>query len=315
MIAVERAFIFYSVFFGSVALVLAAGKAVLWLRERRRSRDSVLRARYLHILMLALVSDTQSLPRFPLLRRAGSRMLLAEVIAEVVAATYGVDISIVRRIVVRYRMDEWLLARVRWSFGYRRARMLVLLGRLPCRERVIAQVVRYQRSRNRYVRFFALEAQIAADPASALKLMADYAHPFSAFEVAEILSLLRRGMLPVAYEPLVASPVRNLRMVGLGIVRQFGIEQAERALLRLVAHDAVPEVGREALYTLCSMRRPFARRDITPRLALMSAAERKSLLRNMAFEGYSPAELQRLFERDDRPYYESLVRSYKRTLA
>ena len=38
--------------------------------------------------------------------------------------------------------------------------------------------------------------------------------------------MLRRGLLPIAYEPLVGSPNRNLRMVGLGIVRQFGIEEA-----------------------------------------------------------------------------------------
>lgn len=51
------------------------------------------------------------------------------------------------------------------------------------------------------------------------------------------MAVLRRGMLPIAYEPLIGSPSRNLRIVGLNIVRQFGIEEAERLLLRIVSGD------------------------------------------------------------------------------
>ena len=61
----------------------------------------------------------------------------------------------------------------------------------------------------------------------ALRLMAEYPEPFSACEVGEIMAVLRRGMLPIAYEPLIGSPSRNLRIVGLNIVRQFGIEEAQ----------------------------------------------------------------------------------------
>ena len=127
--------------------------------------------------------------------------------------------------------------------------------------------------------------QLSADPSTALRLMAEYPEPFSACEVGEIMAVLRRGMLPIAYEPLIGSPSRNLRIVGLNIVRQFGIEEAERQLLRIVAGDEVPEVGREALYTLCTLRRPLTRRRVSRRLAVMSPAERKALMRYMAAEG------------------------------
>ena len=33
--------------------------------------------------------------------------------------------------------------------------------------------------------------------------MAEYPEPFSACEVGEIMAVLRRGMLPIAYEPLI----------------------------------------------------------------------------------------------------------------
>ncbi|MFQ9210528.1 MAG: hypothetical protein ACLR3T_02965 [Alistipes finegoldii] len=176
--------------------------------------------------------------------------------------------------------------------GYRRARYLMLLSRLPAGDGIGAEAARYMRSRNRYVRFYALMTQLAAEPATSLRRMAEYDYPFSACEVSEIMAMLRRGLLPIAYEPLVGSPNRNLRMVGLGIVRQFGIEEAERLLLAMVAREKVPELGREALYTLCSMRCSLRRREVAGRIASMSRAERKALMRYMAREGYAPAVLR-----------------------
>lgn len=144
------------------------------------------------------------------------------------------------------------------------------------------------RAATRYVRFQSLMVRLPPDPSTALRLMAEYPDPFSACEVGEIMAVLRRGMLPIAYEPLIGSPSRNLRIVGLNIVRQFGIEEAERLLLRIVSGDENPELVREALYTLCALRRPLTRRAVSGRLSAMSPAERKALLRYVVAEGYSP---------------------------
>ena len=163
--------------------------------------------------------------------------------------------------------------------------------------------------------FQSLMVRLAADPSTALRLMAEYPEPFSACEVGEIMAVLRRGMLPIAYEPLIGSPSRNLRIVGLNIVRQFGIEEAERLLLRIVSGDEDPELVREALYTLCALRRPLTRRAVSGRLSAMPPAERKALLRYVVAEGYSPGPLRRLLDERERPYYESLVQTYKRSLA
>ena len=309
----DTLFVTYTVAAAVVTACLAATLAAGELRRRRRSRDTVLRAKYLHIVMLALTSGGAE-PRFPMLERAGGRRLLAETIAGLVAMTYGLDPAPLRRIVARCGLDEWLLRRTRRTHGYRRARCLALLARLPLECTAAGRVAAYTRSRNRYVRFYALMVQLAAEPSVSLRRMAEYGHPFSACEVSEIMTILRRGILPIAYEPLVESPNRNLRMVGLGIVRQFGIEEAELHLLRIVGGDQSPELGREALYTLCSMRRPLVRREVAGRIASMNRAERKALLRYMAQEGYSPAALRRLFDDRERPYYESLVQSYKRCL-
>lgn len=305
----------YSVVVAVAVLCLLGALAVGELhRRRRRSRDRVLRGKYLHIVMLALIYDGDGAPHFPMIRRAGARMLLAETLARLSSVTYGLDTSPVRRIVAGYGLDTWLLRRIRFTRGYRRAHCLALLARLPLDDSAGVRAARYSRSRNRYVRFYALMAQLAAEPAMSLRLIKRYEYPFSACEQGEILAMLRRGMLPIAYEPLLVSPNRNLRMVGLGIVRQFGIEEAEQLLLRMAAADEVPELGREALYTLCSMRRPLTRPQVAMRLAVMSTPERRALQRYMAQEEYAPEDMCWLFDECDRLYYESLVHSYKRCL-
>ena len=301
----ERLLIAYTALAALATAALLAALCISELRARRRSgRDTVLRSRYLRILMLYLLSGAGPVPRFPMIRRAGARRLLAETVAGLTGVTCGLDAAPLRRVVAAYGLDRWLLGRIRLASGCRRARGLMLLARLPLDEAVAARAARYVRSRNRWVRFQALMVQLSADPSTALRLMAEYPAPFSACEVGEILILLRRGMLPIAYGPLV-----------LGIVRQFGIEEAERQLLRIVAGDDAPELGREALYTLCTLRRPLTRRRVGRRLTAMSPAERKALMRYMAAEGYSPGLLRRLFDARERSYCESLVQSYKRSLA
>lgn len=306
---------FCSVCSGAAVVGLSALWTVETLKARRQAGfRSVLQRRYLHIVMAALYSGQSAVPRFPMLRRAGSKLVLAETLAGVVSMTYGLDIGLLRQVVERYGLDAWLLRRARFAQGYRRARYLALLAVLPVGEEVPLRVVRYGRSRNRYVRFFALMTRVAAEPLAALRRMADYAAPFSDTEVAEIMTWLRRGALPVAYEPLVASPSPNLRRVGLSIVRQFGIEEAEPLLLRLLDDGEPDAPGAEALFTLCALHRPLVRREVFGCVARLSPLQRRALMRYMAQCSYSPQVLSRLFDDSESAYYDTIVRSYKRCL-
>lgn len=170
----ETLFMIYSAAAAAVTLWLLGGMVVGRMRRRRRrGRDAVLQRKYLHIVMLALFSGGEETPRFPLLRRAGARRLLIETVGRLVAATYGLDPAPLRRIVVQYGLDGWLLRRIRFAQGYRRARYLMLLSRLPAGDGIGAEAARYMRSRNRYVRFYALMTQLAAEPATSLRRMAE----------------------------------------------------------------------------------------------------------------------------------------------
>lgn len=312
----EQFYIVYTLCAAVLACGFSVGAVGTAVRERRRTgRDARLRTEYLHTLMPTLGGDGTQVPYFPLFGQFGSRRLLCEAVAGVVAITYGLNDGLLRRIVAHYRLDRRMLRQARRCRGYRRAQALAVLACLPADESVAAAVEPYLRSRNRYVRFHALAVQLSVDPSHALQRIGDYAYPLSASEVAELMALLRRGILPLAYGPLLESRSPNLRRVGLAIVRQFGIEEAEGRLLQFVADTAHPALGREALYALCSLRRSLLRREVAVFITEMDARERRALLRCMALEGYAPTTMQRLFEEEERPYYETLVQSYKRSLA
>ena len=101
---------------GTFALLSLLGAAELRAR-RRRCRDAALRAKYLRIVMLYLLAGEGPAPRFPMIRRAGARLLLVETVAGLAGVTYGLDAAPLRRIVAEYGLDAWLLRRTARSRG------------------------------------------------------------------------------------------------------------------------------------------------------------------------------------------------------
>lgn len=300
------------------ALLLAAGltglRLTLRLRIRREPWREALERKYLRLIVRSLLAGRRHPPRLPASHRRRTRLLLAETLAGVVRATCGLDPELLRRIVSEYALDHLLLRRIRRTRGCRRAYWLSQLAALPADEPTVRRASRYARDPDRFVRFYTLLLRLSHAPSQTLRLIAEYPEPLTAFEIDGIVALLRRGLLPVACDPLLASPDRNLRALGLALVRRFGIDEAEPALLRIVDRDPSDELAREALLTLCTLRRPLARRAVARRMASMDCTERQLLLRRMAFEGYAPGALRRLLAPDERPGYESLVCSYKRYL-
>lgn len=302
-----------------VAALVAAGlpiaEATDRLRQNRRERHEVLRNRYLHLLMLVLHTGTREIPRFPLLRRRGAWLLLTETLAGIVAATYGLDTAQLRRIVTVHNLEKKLLRRIRLSRGYRRARHISLLASLPIDTSTTTRLARYSQSRNRAVKFQVLLSRMATQPAMTLRLIEEYEAPLSGCEMAEIMVLLRRGILPIAYEPVLRSPSPNLRRIGMGIVKQFSIEEAAHILRELAAGDPEPELSREALYTLCAMHCPLKGRQIHTGIGRLSVLQRRALMRYMVHESYSPDLLGELFGAAGHSYAEALAQTHKRTLA
>jgi len=295
----------------TLTLIFTAGYCI----RQRRERQWVIPMgrKYLTVTMLWLAGGSVGFPMYPMITRRRGRRLLAAVIARMAAATC-VDEEALRRIVKVYGLDELLMRQIGRSGGIRRARLLQALSGLPLDGEVAAGLERYVRSGRREVRFYALLAQLAAEPTSTLRRLGDYPDRLTAFELSEVIGLLRRGRLPIAHEPLLDAPQENLQMLGMMIVRQFGIIEAAPRLRALAADAASQRTGVEALYALASLHRPLTGAAVRSRFERMTAAERKRLLRFIAREGYAAAALRELFSEEEMPYFRSLTDTYKRTI-
>lgn len=294
-------------------LVVAGMVWLATLAHRRRTGEEQWMRRASGLLTVALLDGAEQPFRLPLDRMVAPRRRLAELIATVLGSTYGLDPAPAQRLMARWHLDQWLLRRVRRSRGLRRAHYLKLMADLPLSPETAARVVRYADDPSRAVRFMTLLVRLAASPAQALRLLAAFADPFTPIEVAEILALLRRGLLPIAYRPLLLSPHDNLRRIGLALVGQFGIEEAEPHLLDLLA-DREARLAERSLYVLALLHRPLRRRAVTGFVRCMDLAERRRLLRFLAHEEYSLDQVRALFRSAELPYYERIVGSYKRSL-
>lgn len=298
----------------------AAVTVVLWADiARRRIADALDRRLnapvYDRCLRMVVESDCTSDALLPPVTRRRDRMQLARVLAELADKTDLMAHDCSARMVAACGLDRLLLDRARHSHGSRRAQWLMRLSRLNPRRSVAEQAGRFLDSRNRHVRFQALMCLVASDPLRAHHMVAACDWRLNSFEISQIMALIFRGRMPVACTPLLNSPHPNLRLLGIAVVRRIGAEETRPLLLRTASQDPDREVARQAAYALCALHLPVDDRAAVHALSRMSPADRKSLYRFMAVEGYSVRALSALFREQERRYFETLVGSYKSTIA
>lgn len=263
--------------------------------------------------LLHTLFDDEELEHLPLEQTRHSARRAGQLAALVGSMLYGVDPRPLRLFVLRCGTDYYLLRRVRFSRGLRRAFWLRKLADLSITQEVQREAERYLDDRSESVRFAALLLLVTAHPESLLSRIAALPRALTVAERAELLFQLRRGLLPIAWQPLLNAPNANLQRLGLTIVEQFSIETAEGELHRLIA-TADEEVSCEALYVLASLRRPLRRRVVAVRLEALSEVERRSFLRHLSRLGYTPRQLGSLLSDEEQLRYERRMANYKRTL-
>lgn len=302
-----------SIIYIMVVIVATAHLLMLLLRHSQRRRNNHIRDMYVKQIASLMMSEKPSRHHIRA-RSRRSRMALAEAIYTVISHTYGNDTERLRPIVEHNNIERLLLKRVRLNRGATRARALMLLSAIPLHEDTVQYLIRHARSNDKEVRISALTAILASNPSMAIRTIASYYFELTPFDTARIIALLRRGLLPIAYEPLLASSNRNLQILGLAIVCNFGIEIAEKRLHKIISTEDDIVIVRKTIYTLASLGRPLGHTRIRERLAAMSADKRKELCRHLTVEGYSLSAVRSLFNERESLYAETLINSYKRAL-
>ncbi len=296
-----------------VAMTAITIALIVLSRDSHNEKLSTLRDCYIKQITVLLLSENPPQNKI-ITHSTASRIALAEAIYTVVSHTYNNAPEALLQVARQNRLEETLLRQIHLSRGARRAHLLMLLSAIPCNSDIFSELYDYIHSRDRDIRISALTAALAANPSVAIRTIATFEFDLSPFDIARIIALLRRGLLPIAYEPLLASENRNLRGLGLSIVQSFGIEIAEKHLHKIITSEQDSSIIKQTIYTLASLGRPLGHTRIRERLAAMPARRRKELCRHLTVEGYSLSSVRTLFTECESRYAESLINSYKRAL-
>ena len=283
--------------------------------SRRITTDKATRRRVFYIRQVVnLLQDESHIPMNIIARTRSERIALCEAIHIVRSHTYGTDSSPLNQTIRDNGLERLLFQRIRYSTGLQRAHWLTLSSCITLGEKSIHKLERLSNSRNHAIRIASVISLIASDPQMAIQRISALRYRLSPLDISRIISLLRRGIIPIAYEPLLQSTNYNLQMLGIAIVRNFGIDIADKRLHDIISSCNDKAIVREAILTLSSLGRPLGRAKIRHRMSSMSISERKSFCRYLATEGYSVQALRTLFSEKEMHYAEALIKSYKRDL-
>jgi hypothetical protein len=298
---------------------MAIIRTAFMLRNAKASRSAsdnraYLLKRFYIRQVVNLLQDESRVPMHIIAKTTAERIALCEAIYIVRSHTYGTDPSLLNHTIEDNRLERLLLRRINLTSGYKRAHWIILMSCIPLGQRSIDRLERLADSRNQAVRIAALTTLLAITPQMTLRRIMSLKYRLSPLDISRIISLLRRGIIPIAYEPLLQSGNYNLQMLGIAIVRNFGIDIADRHLHDIISSSRDNLVVREAIWALSSLGRPLGRAKIRQRMEQMSDDERKSFCRYLANEGYSVQALRTLFSEREMHYAEILIKSYKRDL-
>lgn len=302
----------YTLYLIVVSLIAALYTIALFRLSRRKKCGARLRRNYIKNISRQLLSPDS---RHTIVAHTNAeRTALAEAIYSISGLCYGSGRDTLQQIVQANHLKEFIIRRLRRASSTNAAEQLLLLGAISSDSKDQTLLARYLHSIEPLTELCAMLALLNTAPKAFISHLCDTTTELHPFSRACIIAQLRRGAMPIAFEPLLESKHRNLKLLGLAIVRSFELDIAAKHITRLIAQDEEVDTLHEALYTLAALKRPLNSNTIRQRLAQMSVSERKSFCRHLSIEGYSLQTIERLFPHKEASYAEQLISTYKREL-
>lgn len=228
--------------------------------------------------------------------------------------TYGCDNSALRHIITTNHLPEYLLGQLATASTLRRCRLLSQLASYITPSTDISPLQRYLKSNNHFIRTGALIALLSASPSGTMQILSSLHFQLQPLDIQRIIALVRRGRISVVLEPLLENHDRNLQLLGMALVRSFGIGIVDKHLYR-ICQGQDSELTQSAIYTLTHLKRPLRHKIIRECVATMSEQQRKRLCRHLSVEGYSMQSINAILSPTECLYAKRLITSYKRQLS
>ena len=155
------------------------------------------------------------------------------------------------RVIVRYyNIEHQLLERAAKSrLATNRAYALALLARLPLSMVTELRIERFLTDSSPQVRFYALMCIFGVSPQRAVGHLAQIDYRLTRSQVAELLTVMERGYCSLPYALLLMSDNYNMQLLGIHLVRRFGITES-RAEIVAIVRDEKSELRQDAIETL-----------------------------------------------------------------
>ena len=297
--------------------IILVGGAILFLiisNNRNYINRHNLRKEYTSKLISICFSDNYTSEQFPHARRAQHRDILSQTIHNILSHTYGCDSKALQQTIMCSHLNEHLLKRL---FSATTFNKYITLSQLTSTINATTDTSALQEllhSHDHNLRIGALMALLAAKPSGSMQILSSIDFNLQPIDIQRIIALIRRGKISVVLEPLFENNNRNLKLLGMALVRSFGICIVDKHLYQIINEDKDPILIFDAIYTLTHLKRPLKPTLIKGGIATMSEQQRKRLCRHLSVEGYSIQSINAILSPPESLYAKRLITSYKRLL-
>ena len=301
----DRLFIEEILLAAALPIIFIGAESVQQIATRLRSRA---RSRCIaDIIRLLLLPDEPDEESVFALQRIYSRRTIIDALCYISAHIYGEEYIRIASIVEICAIEHKLLCSAKRKYGIRRDSKLAILAQIPVTTSCFEDLEYFIDQRDST---YAVIAILASHPERAIRYCTRLRRELSHYEVAIIAEMLRIHGAPVAYTPLLQSENENLQLIGIYIVEQLAMVDAEPLLQALLSSPNLA-VATHALRTLCTIHGELPPRNISALMSRMTPSQRDSFLRHAIQSCYTPRSCSFLLNAEEQHYFTAKINSYK----
>jgi hypothetical protein len=282
---------------------------------RSRKKHNRLRTQYLRQVSAAVLADSDSLAIAITASSRRERLALADAIYTTASHCYDHSHSITALIARENNLEKHLLREIRFATKYHKGLLWLQLATISPSHHHTLRLRQELHNSDPQIRSCSLIALLCTSPEESIKTLLELDFELQPYDISRIISLVRRGVLPFAFERLLQSGNYNLKLLAISIVRHFNLDIYTKYIYSLLGNKEHPKLITEVIYTLTTMKHPLNSPLLRRHILAMPPSQRKALCRHLSAEGYSLQALRWLLPNNEMEYAERLITSHKRQLS
>ena len=282
---------------------------------RSLKKHNRLRSQYLRQVSAAVLADSDSLAIAITASSRSERLALIDALYSIASHCYDHNQPITALIARENNLEKHLLRELRFATKYHKGLLWLQLATISPSHHHTFRLRQELHNSDPHIRSCSLIALLCTSPEESIKTLQELDFELQPYDISRIISLVRRGVLPFAFERLLQSGNYNLKLLAISIVRHFNLDIYTKYIYSLLGNKEHPKLITEVIYTLTTMKHPLNSPLLRRHILAMPPSQRKALCRHLSAEGYSLQALRWLLPNNEMEYAERLITSHKRQLS